>query len=81
MIRTLGFFTSCFLLIFSDSVCAQEFEKQIASEIENYVDVRKGGLASVAVSVFQNESTVYENYFGMADIENSVPADGDTVYE
>lgn len=81
MKRTLGFFTSCFLLIFSGSVCAQEFEKQIASEIENYVDVRKGGLASVAVSVFQNESTVYENYFGMADIENSVPADGDTVYE
>lgn len=53
----------------------------IQTEIENYVKEREGGLASLEVSVFDGDETIYNGYFGYADIENKIPADDETVYE
>ena len=53
----------------------------IGSSIDSYIKEREAGLASCAVSVFDGEGVIYDGYYGFADIENSVPADEETVYE
>lgn len=53
----------------------------IADRISRYVAERGEGLASVAVGVFNNDQTIYEDYFGYADIDAGLKAGSDTVYE
>ncbi len=53
----------------------------LARSIGSYVAEREAGLASVAVAVFSNGKTVYENYFGYADIDRQLAASSQTVYE
>ena len=69
-----------FLLLFSGFLFALP-NKNISAQIEDYIKERELGLASVAVAVFDSEKTVYENYFGYADIDKNLLADKDTVYE
>lgn len=53
----------------------------IGEEIESYIEEREEGLASCEVAVFSGDETLYEGYFGYADIDNNVKADENTVYE
>ena len=69
-----------FFLLFSGFLFALP-NKNISAQIEGYIKERELGLASVAVAVFDSEKTVYENYFGYADIDKNLLADKDTVYE
>ena len=55
--------------------------EQIGKSIDSYIEERKAGLASCSVSVFGRNGTIYNGFYGYADIENSVPADEQTVYE
>ena len=73
-------FLGFFFLMFSGLLFAMP-NKDISSQIETYIKEREAGLASVAVAVFDGEETLYENYFGYADIDKNLAADKDTVYE
>ena len=53
----------------------------IQTEIEQYIKERESGLASVEIAVFHQDETIYEGYFGYADIENNMIANEETVYE
>lgn len=53
----------------------------IANTIDSFIAEREAGLASFAVSVFDENGEIYNGYYGYSDIENSVKADKDTVYE
>lgn len=53
----------------------------IASTIDEYIKEREGGLASFAVSVFDENGVIYDGYYGYSDIENNIKADENTVYE
>lgn len=53
----------------------------VEKAITDYVTEREGGLASVAVAVFNNAETVTEQYFGYADIDAGLLANEETVYE
>ena len=53
----------------------------IGSRIDSYIKEREAGLASCAVSVFDTDGTVFDGYYGYADIENKIAADEETVYE
>ena len=53
----------------------------IGEAISGYVREREAGLASCAVSIFDADGILYSGYFGWSDIENSVPTNGETVYE
>lgn len=53
----------------------------IGSEIESFVAEHKDTTAGMAVSVFDQSSVIYHNYFGYSDIENMVTVDQDTVFE
>ncbi len=53
----------------------------LSARISEYVEDKKDGLASVAVGVFKGSETVYEGYFGHADIDAGLRADSQTVYE
>ena len=55
--------------------------EQIGSSIDSFIEEREAGLASCEVSVFDRDGIIYNGYYGYADIENSVPADEQTVYE
>lgn len=55
--------------------------EDIGASVDAYIAERKGGLASCAVSVFDAQGTVFTGYYGYSDIENAVPAGGETVYE
>lgn len=55
--------------------------EQIGNSIDSYIEEREAGLASCEVSVFCRDGVIYNGYYGYADIENSVPADEQTVYE
>ena len=54
---------------------------ELSQKIEQYIKEREAGLASVAVAVFSGKDTVYENYFGYADIDKNLVANKETVYE
>ena len=53
----------------------------VEKAISDYVMEREGGLASVAVAVFDKGETVSEQYFGYADIDTDLRANEETVYE
>lgn len=53
----------------------------IGSRIDSYIKEREAGLASCAVSVFDADGTVFDGYYGYADIANGITADAETVYE
>ena len=53
----------------------------IGSSIDSFIKEREAGLASCTVSVFDGNGVIYNGYYGYADIENSIPADDETVYE
>lgn len=55
--------------------------EDIGSSIDSFIKERKAGLASCEVSVFDREGVIYNGFYGYSDIENSVPADEETVYE
>lgn len=57
------------------------YYSDIQAEIEEYVKECEEGLASVEVAVFDGNKTIYNGYFGYADMENSIVADKETVYE
>ena len=54
---------------------------EIGSSIDSYIKEREAGLASCAVSVFNENGIIYNGYYGYADIKNNVVADTETVYE
>ncbi|MBO4319985.1 MAG: beta-lactamase family protein [Treponema sp.] len=68
----------CVLTIFAQIPLNHE---SLSSSVSAYVKEREAGLASVAVGVFSNGETVYEDYFGYADIDVKLHADFETVYE
>lgn len=53
----------------------------LEEEITQFISEREAGLASVAVGVFDGSGTVYEGYYGFADIDAGLKADPETVYE
>ena len=53
----------------------------IGSSIDSYIKEREAGLVSCAVSVFDADGTVFDGYYGYADMENGISADAGTVYE
>lgn len=73
-----------FSLLFS-TVCFCRFsfadENHIAARIETYVSKHQDTLAGLAVSVFDDESIAYENYFGYADRETGLAVTRETVFD
>lgn len=53
----------------------------LEEEITQYIDERKSGTASVSLAVFQNQVTLYETYYGYANIDAGVKVTEETVYE
>ena len=53
----------------------------IQTEIDEYITTYEKGLASAEVAVFDKGGTIFTGYYGYSDIENSIPADENTVYE
>ncbi len=53
----------------------------IESELDAYVKKYEAGLASCEVAVFDRSGLITSRYYGYSDIENSIPADEETVYE
>lgn len=53
----------------------------IGTEIENYVEENIETTAGMEVSIFHENDTIYQNYFGYADIENQIATDENTVME
>lgn len=79
-----------FLFIFGATpVCAAEADMlpsgtsygKIGDEIENYVDGHTDSMAGMAVSVFDKDNVLYENYFGYANKEEKIQVDENTVFE
>ena len=79
-----------FLLSFSGAALAQTAGKQtpsgipyadIGSSIDEFIAEREAGLASCVVSVFDGDGVLCNGCYGYADMENRIPADGETVYE
>lgn len=54
---------------------------EIGSNLEAFVGSHANTTAGLAVSVFDDEGVIYENYFGHQDIENELPVTQDTVFE
>jgi CubicO group peptidase (beta-lactamase class C family) len=53
----------------------------IGKSIDSYISEREKGLAACEVSVFDTEGTIYNGYYGYADMENKVKADEQTVID
>ena len=53
----------------------------IGKNIDSYIAVREKGLAACEVSVFDRNGTIYNGYYGYADMENKVKADEQTVID
>ena len=53
----------------------------IGASIDRYIQQRQAGLASCVVSVFDAGGVIHQGCYGYTDIENSIPADAETVYE
>lgn len=54
---------------------------ELKQSIDNYIAEHKATTASVAVSVFDNESAIYQTYYGYTGIENKIKAEENSVYE
>lgn len=57
-----------------------EYDK-IGEEIESFVDGHTDNMAGMAVSVFNKDNVLYENYFGYANKEGKIQVDENTVFE
>ena len=53
----------------------------IKDSIDRYIDERRAGLASCAISVFDGNGEICNGYYGHSDIENNIACDDQTVYE
>ena len=69
------------------SVCASitayaDTENQsVGEQIEEYVSRQSDTTASMCVSVFNKTDTIYSNYFGCIDLENTIAVDENPVFE
>ncbi|MBQ8011772.1 MAG: beta-lactamase family protein [Oscillospiraceae bacterium] len=54
---------------------------EIGSSIDSYIAEREEGLASCAVSVFDESGVIYEGYYGWEDMDTRAETDEETVYE
>lgn len=54
---------------------------RLQAEIDQFIEARKEGCASVSVAVFKNDQTLYSRQYGFTDMAHQVPVDEDTVYE
>lgn len=54
---------------------------EIGNCIDSYIAERKEGLASCAVSVFDENGVIHEGYYGWEDMDTRTETDEDTVYE
>lgn len=54
---------------------------EAGSYIDAYIYEREAGLASCEVCVFDGDGEIYTGYYGYSNIEDSMPADGETVYD
>ena len=54
---------------------------EIGSEVEAYVEEHADTTVGMAISIFDRERVIYQNYFGYADKENELSVDADTVFE
>lgn len=54
---------------------------EIGNNIDAYIKEREKGLAACEVSVFDRDGTIYNGYYGYADMENKVKADDQTVFD
>lgn len=79
------------ILIFNSS-CPVYAQKEIAlpsglgtediqSTIEDYIKEHKDTTAGIAISIFNDQDTLYRGYHGYGDVENQVPIKEDTVFE
>ena len=82
------FLTMIFLLSAANIFAVPQYKSLDLSDkagvekaISDFVIEREGGLASVAVAVFNQGENVSEQYFGYADIDAGLRADEETVYE
>lgn len=90
MKKMIVFFTIALMLVMSLTHVSYAKEKvtpsglaydNIKTEMDSYVNAYKDGLVSVAASVFDESGIIYTGYYGYSDIENTIPADEETVYE
>ncbi len=54
---------------------------EIGSSIDSYIAEREEGLASCAVSVFDENGVIYDGYYGWEDMDTRAETDEETVYE
>lgn len=54
---------------------------EIGNEMEAFMEAHAETTAGMAVSVFDQTSVIYQNYFGHADIAHGVSVDQNTVFE
>lgn len=54
---------------------------ELGQAIQNYIREHKSTTASVAISVFDNQHTIYQTYYGYTDIDNRIKSDEKSVYE
>lgn len=54
---------------------------QLEGKINEFINERRSGTASVSVAVFDGSETICDVCYGYSDIENKIPADENTVYE
>lgn len=54
---------------------------EIGKNIDAYIKEREKGLAACEVSVFDRDGTIYNGYYGYADMENKIRADDQTVFD
>lgn len=55
--------------------------EEIPQAIANYIEERKEATAGLALAVFQADESIYQQYYGYADVENMLPVDEETVFE
>ncbi|MFV0363152.1 MAG: serine hydrolase domain-containing protein [Suipraeoptans sp.] len=56
-------------------------EDALGERIEQYIEERREGTASVSTAVFNGSETVYSTQYGYSNVENQIEVDEDTVYE
>ncbi|CDZ75625.1 hypothetical protein ING2D1G_1488 [Peptoniphilus sp. ING2-D1G] len=54
---------------------------RISQNVDNFIEERKEGTASVSMGVFKAGEMVHKTQYGYIDVENRVPANEDAIYE
>ena len=79
MSKTKAILITGLILIFF-SKCGEKLEKDIEVEAEIIKEMTQKAIPSIVACVIDDNEIVWERSFGFADVENNIPASGETIY-